>query len=73
MESTKKIEDDKVWCTVSCTVNLGNYNNVKIESGLSKTYGNKDPFEVQEKLFQKLSENVKKQSKQLKKKFKLNG
>lgn len=29
--------DDKVWVTVHYTVNLGNYENVKLEAGFSRT------------------------------------
>ena len=30
-------DDDKVWVTISRTINLGNYENIKIEAGLSQT------------------------------------
>jgi hypothetical protein len=33
----QKIEDDRVWASVSGTVNLGNYENIKIEMGQSRT------------------------------------
>ena len=32
-----KNDGDKVWVTVSNTINLGNYNSVKIEMGFNKT------------------------------------
>ena len=36
---TKKIknEEDKVWVNLTTTINLGVYENIKIESGYSKT------------------------------------
>ena len=30
-------DEDKVWVTITRTINLGNYENIKIEAGLSQT------------------------------------
>lgn len=38
--------EDKVWCSVQYTVNLGNYENVKIDMGTSCTIGDDDPSEL---------------------------
>lgn len=39
----KANEPDKIWVTVSETVNLGNYQSVKVEAGFSKAYTKEDP------------------------------
>lgn len=46
---------DKVWCTVERTVNLGNYENVKIQLGEAKTIG---PGDKPEKLRDKLTSRL---------------
>lgn len=33
----EKNEEDKVWVTISRTINLGNYENIKIDAGMSQT------------------------------------
>jgi hypothetical protein len=54
--------DDKVWVTVSRTINLGNYENIKVEAGMSQTLlPTEDPQivlgmvceQVAQKIFQK--------------------
>lgn len=43
----EKNEEDKVWVTVTRTVNLGNYENIKIDVGMSQTRQPKeDPFRL---------------------------
>ena len=37
-KSKNKDENDKFWITVSQTVNLGNYESLKIEMGFSESY-----------------------------------
>lgn len=40
-------ESDKAWCTLSQVVNLGNYENVRVEVGYSKTIKEgDDPIKV---------------------------
>jgi hypothetical protein len=40
-------ENDKAWCTLSQVVNLGNFENVRVEVGYSKTIKDgDDPIEV---------------------------
>lgn len=70
MERNKLItEPDKVWVTVSATFNLGNYENVKIDSGYSRTLKSKDdPAELREEMINELSEEVLSAGKLLKKK-----
>lgn len=41
-----KKESDKVWVTISETVNLGNYESVKVEAGYSKSYTTEKPEEL---------------------------
>ena len=36
-------EDDKVWCTITRTINLGNYESIKVEAGISETVDSKRP------------------------------
>ena len=47
MERTIVNENNKIWVTVSTTINLGNYENTKIEVGRSQTIKRKDnPLEI---------------------------
>ena len=40
-------ENDKAWCTLSQVVNLGNYENVRVEVGYSKTIKEgEDPIKI---------------------------
>jgi len=36
-EETTEVQNDKVWVSAETTVNLGNYENIKIMSGYSQT------------------------------------
>ena len=54
---TKKIknEEDKVWVNLTTTINLGDYENIKIESGYSKTIKTGDkPMELIRKMEEEL-------------------
>ena len=72
-ESQKIVEstDDKVWVSVEFTVNLGNYENVKIAGGISRTLkSNENPFEIREEMtdqlfgdMQNMVQNIKKENK----------
>ena len=43
----EKNEEDKVWVTITRTVNLGNYENIKIDVGMSQTLKPKeDPYKL---------------------------
>jgi len=42
MERKIQNEEDKVWVTLERTINLGNYENIKISAGLSQTVTNKN-------------------------------
>ena len=47
MERQIQNSDDKVWVTISRTINLGNYENIKIDAGLSETRKPKeDPMDT---------------------------
>ena len=46
----EKNDEDKVWVTISRTINLGNYENIKIEAGLSQTLTKKGNLEIRTKL-----------------------
>lgn len=37
MENIIQNTDDKVWVTISRTINLGNYESIKIDAGMSQT------------------------------------
>lgn len=49
-----KVDDDKVWVTISGTVNLGNFESAKLEVGYNKTYGKEEPMELIEKITDEL-------------------
>jgi len=72
MERSKKIinnsEPDKVWASVSSTVNLGNYENIKIEMGYSKSLKDTDnPIKERNKILDDLVEEIIDKSDELKK------
>lgn len=50
--------EEMVWCTVSQTVNLGNYENFKIEMGTSLVVGKDDPSKLRLELCEKLKDEV---------------
>lgn len=50
--------EDKVWVTVGGTINLGNYENVKIDMGQSRTIGpDENPDELRIKICRMLIED----------------
>jgi len=52
-------EEDRVWCSVEVTVNLGNYENIKIATGLSRTLlPNEDEKKVRNKMMEQMIEEV---------------
>lgn len=47
--------EDKIWVTIGGTINLGNYENVKIDMGQSRTIGPEDdPDELRMQICRKL-------------------
>ena len=53
--SGREIEgEEKVWVTVSYTVNLGNYESARVEMGTSENVGTREPSEVRTQLCEKL-------------------
>lgn len=71
-ENKDEQKEQKVWITVSNTINLGNYNSVKIDAGYSKVYGkNDDPAKLIEKGVAELLKKLKKQTKELRLKSKV--
>ena len=63
MERMKKAvtatEEDKVWVSCETTVNLGNYENLKLGAGISHTLlPGEDPFAVRYELMSRLREEL---------------
>lgn len=53
MKRTIIDDDHRVWASVEMTVNLGNYENIKIQLGESRTLGPKeDPSAVKQSLME---------------------
>jgi hypothetical protein len=62
-------KNDKIWVTVDHTVNLGNYENLKISSGMSLTYiEDEDPQILRKNITDQLIREVLVKGKQIKKK-----
>lgn len=66
----KESKEQKVWITVSETINIGNYNSIKIDAGYSKSYNKESPTTLIEsgvdellKIIQKKSKKIRKNSK----------
>lgn len=55
MDKQTEITEDKVWITVSRTVNLGNYESFKIDAGYSQTIGGDNPMGLLKRAEAKLS------------------
>jgi hypothetical protein len=67
----EEIKENKVWVTFSYNVNLGNYENIKIESGYSQTVKeNEDPLNLLEEMQDNISSVVIGAAKNLKKQLK---
>ena len=67
-EKTIANKDDKVWVTVTYTVNLGNYENIKIEAGLSQTLLPKeDSFDLLNSLSNTLLDSIIDQGEEIRK------
>ena len=60
-------DNDKVWVTVDATVNLGNYENMKIQTGMSRTIEEgEDPYELIHKISRKLIKQTEEKIEQIK-------
>jgi len=63
--------EDKVWVTVSMTQNLGDYENVKVDSGYSRTINKgENPIELMENMQDEIGFTVKSYIKNFKKEAK---
>jgi len=52
-------QEDKVWASVEVTVNLSNYENIKIMGGYSRTIGpDDDPHELRKVMTRKIIKDV---------------
>ena len=73
VEKVIETKDNKCWVTISYNVNLGDYENVKVETGYSQTIPfNRSPIDLLEEMQDNVAsiviEEVKALKKQLKKK-----
>lgn len=57
-ERTVVPSPDKSWVTISYTVNMGNYESMRIEMGFSKTHGKKPPIKEIEKMYDELEKKL---------------
>jgi hypothetical protein len=60
-------QEDKVWVTIERTMNLGNYESVKVIAGLSRTIAKNDPIELLEEVTDEVFYAVKQKSLKYKK------
>lgn len=67
---SEKKDNDKYWITVLSTVNLGNYESVKVEAGYSKSYAKGNAKDLIEADTEELAAIVIKKTKAIKKKLK---
>lgn len=71
-EIVESSDSQKIWITVSNTINTGNYNSVKIDAGYTKTYTDKDnPVTMIEDGVEELLKSLKKKTKEIRLKAKL--
>lgn len=69
METQNK--EDKVWVTIDRTINLGNYENLKISAGLSRTIQEgENPDELLTSVCEEVFDTVKIESKRFKRTLK---
>ena len=60
-------EPDKVWASVQSTVNLGNYENIKIDLGYSRSLKeNENPSKIREEILNDLIDEILERKSQLK-------
>jgi len=66
-----KEKKQKLWITISETINTGNYNSVKIEAGYSKSYEEpQDPIKMIAEGTDELLATIQKKAKKIRKKNK---
>jgi hypothetical protein len=66
-EGSVEIKDNKCWVTISYNVNLGDYENVKIETGYSQTIPfNRSPIDLLEEMQDNVASIVIDEAKSLK-------
>ena len=71
VEKVIETKDNKCWVTISYNVNLGDYENVKIEAGYSQTIPfNRTPMDLLEEMQDNVSSLVIDEAKSLKKQLK---
>ena len=71
VEKVIETKDNKCWVTISYNVNLGDYENVKVETGYSQTIPfNRSPIDFLEDMQDTISNSVIEEVKALKKQLK---
>jgi len=64
-------DENKVWVTVTTTLSIGEYQSVKVESGLSQTIGkNENPMDLLAELQNEVGDSVTDAALKLRKQFK---
>ena len=62
------VNDNRVWCSVETTINLGNYENIKLQVGESRTITPEDDAdEIKNELLMKLTDDLKEYKDEVKK------
>ena len=59
-------KDEKVWVTIDRTINLGNFESIKISAGLSRTIGINDPTDLLDTVCDEVFAVVRERSKEYK-------
>ena len=71
VEKVIETKDNKCWVTISYNVNLGDYENVKVETGYSQTIPfNRSPIDLLEEMQDNVASIVIDEAKSLKKQLK---
>lgn len=66
----KESKEQKVWISVSETINTGDYENIKLEAGFSKIYTDKDdPVEMIETGMKEVNKIIKQKAKKIRSKL----
>lgn len=64
MKNNKK---QRIWINVSETINIGNYNSVKVEAGYSKFYDTENPNQMIDSDMDALLDVIRKKAKKIRK------
>ena len=71
VEKVIETKDNKCWVTISYNVNLGDYENIKVETGYSQTIPfNRSPIDLLEEMQDNVASIVIDEAKSLKKQLK---